>query len=146
MKTIFTVTHLLLRLAGPSAIVMGLLFWNNLALNLIPFHMLAGVLVVLALWTLALLAARAGVHPGIVGLALVWGVIVPTLGIMQNQLLPNAGQGACPISSPSRSTLGNRSAASARRRDCFMARRGASSTHPTSTTASIANKTLNRRA
>lgn len=90
MKMTFTIAHLLLRLAGLSAIVMGLLFWNNLALNLIPFHMLAGVVVVLALWTLALLAARAGAHPLLVGIALVWGLIVPTLGIMQNQLLPNA--------------------------------------------------------
>jgi hypothetical protein len=43
---------------------------------------------VLTLWTLAFLAWRAGVRPGFVALAIVWGLIVPILGLTQTQLLP----------------------------------------------------------
>jgi hypothetical protein len=87
MKTVTTVVHMLLRLAGLTAIVLGVLFWTGNALSLIPIHMLVGFVVVLSLWTLAVLAARAGVQRGLVALALVWGLIVPILGIMQYQLL-----------------------------------------------------------
>ena len=90
MKTVTTVVHMLLRLAGLTAIVLGVLFWTGNALSLIPIHMLVGFVVVLSLWTLAVLAARAGVQRGLVALALVWGLIVPILGIMQNRLLPGS--------------------------------------------------------
>src|SRR5690606_28334452 len=55
---------------------------------LIPVHMLVGLVLVLALWTLAALAARAGVSPGLVALAIAWGAIVPILGLNQGRLLP----------------------------------------------------------
>ena len=45
-------------------------------------------LVVLSLWTLALLSARASERPGLVALAIGWGLIVPILGLTQDQLLP----------------------------------------------------------
>src|SRR6266849_829477 len=90
MKSVTTVVHMLLRLAGLIAIVLGVLFWAGYALSLIPIHMLVGFVVVLSLWTLAVLAARAGVQRGLVALALVWGLIVPILGIMQNRLLPGS--------------------------------------------------------
>ena len=44
----------------------------------------------LSLWTLAILAGRAGVQPGLVGLALVWGLITPILGLTQGQVLVNS--------------------------------------------------------
>jgi hypothetical protein len=47
-----------------------------------------GFVLVFSLWTLAVLAARAGVHPGLVALAIVWGFIVPVLGLTQERLLP----------------------------------------------------------
>jgi hypothetical protein len=68
----------------------GGLFWTGNALTLLPVHMLAGIVLVLALWTLALLAAVSGIHRGFVALAMVWGLIVPILGMTQNQLLPGA--------------------------------------------------------
>src|SRR5262249_46221284 len=90
MQTVTTIVHMLLRIAGLIAIVLGLLFWTGNALSLLPIHMLAGIIVVLALWTLAVLAFRAGVNPGLVALAIVWGLIVPILGLTQTQLLPGS--------------------------------------------------------
>jgi hypothetical protein len=90
MKTATTVTLALFRLCGLVALVLGLLFWTGNARSLLAVHMLVGIVLVLALWVLAGLAARAGVHPGFVALAVVWGIVVPALGIMQTRLLPGA--------------------------------------------------------
>jgi hypothetical protein len=90
MKTAATIAHTLVRIAGPILVVLGLLFWTGNALTLIGLHMLLGLILVLSLWTLALLAWRAGVNRGLVALAIVWGFIVSILGITQNQLLPGA--------------------------------------------------------
>jgi len=88
MKTATTIAHTLIRLSGLTAIVLGVLFWTGNARVLIPVHMLIGLVLVLSLWTLALLAARAGVDRGLVALAAVWGLIVPVLGLTQGELLP----------------------------------------------------------
>jgi hypothetical protein len=69
-------------------IVLGLLFWTGSALALIPVHMLVGLLLVLTLWTIAVLAARTGEQPGLVAAGLLWGLVVPILGVTQDQLLP----------------------------------------------------------
>jgi hypothetical protein len=90
MKTATTIAQMLLRLAGLIAIVLGLSFWTGNFLQLRTFHMLAGLVVVLSLWTLAGLAARAGAPIGLVALAVVWGLIVAILGMTQTQLLPGA--------------------------------------------------------
>ena len=54
-------------------------------MTLIPVHTLLGF--VLSLWTLAALAARAGVAPGLAMLAFVWGVAVTVLRMSQDRLL-----------------------------------------------------------
>jgi hypothetical protein len=88
MKIATTVLQMLVRLAGLTLIVLGVLFWTGHAETLIPVHMLVGFVLVLSLWALAGLAARAGVHPAFVALAIVWGLIVPILGLTQERLLP----------------------------------------------------------
>jgi hypothetical protein len=88
MRTAINVARMLVRLDGIVMIILGTLFWTGNALALIPLHMLLGFLLVLALWTLALLAARSGVHPGLVAVAIVWGFVVPILGMNQDALLP----------------------------------------------------------
>ncbi len=88
MKTAITVAHWLVRLTGLIQIVLGVLFWTGNALTLIPVHMLSGFVLVLSVWTLAVLAAIAGVSRGFVVLVIVWGVIVLVLGLTQTQLLP----------------------------------------------------------
>jgi hypothetical protein len=87
MKTA-TVALWLVRLTGLSQIVTGLLFWTGNALTLIPLHMLSGLGLVLALWTIAFLALRGGVGPGLAGLSVLWGLLVVVLGVTQTQLLP----------------------------------------------------------
>ena len=88
MKTATTILQTLVRLAGVILIVLGVLFWTDHALTLVPVHMLVGFVLVFSLWALAVLAARAGVHPGLVALAIGWGFIVPVLGLTQERLLP----------------------------------------------------------
>jgi hypothetical protein len=83
-----TIARMLLGISGPTALVLGVLFWTGNALTLIPIHMLAGIVLILALWTLAILAAVSGVPRGLVALAIVWGLIVPILGMTQTRLLP----------------------------------------------------------
>jgi len=58
-----TIALLLMRISGLTAVVLGVLFWTGNALTLLPVHMLAGFVLVLTLWILALLALRAGVRP-----------------------------------------------------------------------------------
>jgi plastocyanin len=88
MKTATTAALTLVRATGLIQIVTGVLFWTGNALALIPAHMLSGLVLVLALWALALLGARAGVSPGFVALAVLWGLLVVGLGLTQTQLLP----------------------------------------------------------
>ena len=88
MSIATTVTQLFIRIAGPIMIILGLLFWTDNALFLIPLHMTIPLLIVLALWTLALIAANSGVNPGLVALVAVWSLVMPALGLTQQRLLP----------------------------------------------------------
>lgn len=88
MQTATMISLMLLRLTGLVQVVLGLLFWTGNNLSMIPVHMLVGFVLVLALWALAGLAARAGVTPGLVAFALLWGAVVPVLGLTQQRLLP----------------------------------------------------------
>ncbi len=90
MRTVTTIVQVLVRVCGLALVTLGLLFWTGNARGLIPLHMLLGLVLVLALWTLAGLAARAGAPIGLVALAVVWGLIVPALGLTQAQLLPGS--------------------------------------------------------
>jgi hypothetical protein len=90
MKIATTTAQMLVRFCGIVLITLGLLFWTENALALVPIHMLLGLVLVLMLWTLAGLAARAGVNLALVALAVVWGLIVPVLGMTQAGLLPGS--------------------------------------------------------
>jgi len=90
MKTAVMVTSMLARLTGLIQIVLGVLFWTGYAMSLIPIHIFSGIVLVLSLWTLAILAARAGVRPGLRILSLVWGLITLVLGLTQGQILGNS--------------------------------------------------------
>jgi len=88
MKTAIMVTRGAVSITGLTQIVMGVLFWTGHAMALVPAHMVIGFVFVLGLWTLAVLAARAGAPRGLVAFALVWGLVVPAFGFAQLQLLP----------------------------------------------------------
>jgi hypothetical protein len=88
MQIATTTAQWVVRLTGATQVALGLLFWNGRALTLVPVHMMVGLGFVLGLWVLAGLAARAGVRPGLVLVAALWGIAVLALGITQGRLLP----------------------------------------------------------
>lgn len=90
MKSSTTIAQMTIRISGVILIILGILFWTGRALGLVSLHMLLGLVLVLALWTLALIGARAGVGAGIVSFAIVWGIIVLFLGLTQARLLPGS--------------------------------------------------------
>ncbi len=90
MKTATTVAQMLIRIVGLILIVLGVAFWTGNARGLVSVHMLLGVVLVLALWTLAFLGVRAGVNWGLVVLAVLWGLLVAALGMVQVRLLPGS--------------------------------------------------------
>ena len=82
-----TAAQPLVGLIGLVMVVLGLLFWGGDALSLVPLHMLLGLSLVALLWTLAIIGAQAHVPAGLVVLGIVWGFVVPTLGVLQTGLL-----------------------------------------------------------
>lgn len=88
MNIVTTIAQWSIRIAGPIMLILGLLFWSDNALFLIPLHMTIGLLLVLVLWTLAIIAAISGVNPGFAALVAVWALIMPILGLSQERLLP----------------------------------------------------------
>jgi len=87
VHTATNIVRTLIRLTGLVQIVLGVLFWTGNARGLIPLHQLVGFGLVLSLLVMAALAARAGVNPGLVALAVVWVLVVPVLGLTQDRLL-----------------------------------------------------------
>ena len=75
------------RLCAVIQIVLGVLFWTDTATGLVPLHMLVGFVLVLALATLVVAGARAGVDRRLVAIAAVWVVLVPVFGLSQDSLL-----------------------------------------------------------
>lgn len=88
MNTAIRVTRGVVGITGLIQLALGIVFWTGHLKNLIPFHMLNGVLFVLALWTLAGLTARAGAPIGLVVTTFVWGLVLPAFGMMHMSLLP----------------------------------------------------------
>lgn len=90
MKITANALRILVSAIGAVMIVLGLLFWTGNAFALLPLHMLLGVTLVLMLWIIAVMALVARVNPTLAVVALIWGLIVPVLGITQFQLLPGS--------------------------------------------------------
>jgi len=73
--------------SGVLLLVLGLLIWTGNADQLIGVHIAFGVVLVLSLWTICAVAARAGVASGTVAFAAAWGALVVALGLAQEELL-----------------------------------------------------------
>jgi hypothetical protein len=91
MRTTATVAQMLVRVCGLVLIVLGVLLWTGNALTLLPVHILVGVVLVLALWTLAFIGLRSAAPAGLVVLAFLWGLLVPVLGLTQTRLMVGSG-------------------------------------------------------
>jgi hypothetical protein len=87
MNTAIKTARIAVRITGSLQIILGVLFWVGLLKALVPVHILSGVILVFGLWVLSILAARAGVKPVQVGLALGWGLVALLLGLTQKMLL-----------------------------------------------------------
>jgi hypothetical protein len=85
---VFRSASIVLRLCGALALILGLLFWSGNALNLIPIHMLLGILVVLSLWIVGIgQAFYSGGSWPLAGFALLLGLLVIVVGRTQSSLL-----------------------------------------------------------
>ena len=87
MRSTITAIQMGIRVVWLVQLALGVLFWTGNATGLVDLHQLLGILLVLALWTQAVLAARAGVEARLVAVAAVWGLLVPIVGLTQTSLL-----------------------------------------------------------
>jgi hypothetical protein len=76
------------RVAGLIAIVLGIILWISGGGGIVPLHMLVGIVLVAALWTLAVLGLRAGTGPMLPAIAFAWGIVVVLFGLNQATILP----------------------------------------------------------
>ena len=90
MRSTVSAIQMVIRAVWLVQLVLGVLFWTGNALGLVDLHQLLGMLLVLAFWTLAALARRAGVPGGVVAGAAVLGLVVPIVGLTQRELLPGS--------------------------------------------------------
>jgi hypothetical protein len=87
VQSIARVIQLGLRGLVPVMLVLGLLFWSGNALDLIPIHMLLGLLLVLGVWTVSVMALISGLERPLAGVTLAWGLLLPVFGLTQDSLL-----------------------------------------------------------
>lgn len=87
MKTATNVARFALVGSGALLLVLGLFIWIGDNEALIGTHETLGYLLVLSLWTIALIAARSGVSIGLAASAFVWGLVAVALGLSQEYLL-----------------------------------------------------------
>lgn len=87
MRRTVTIARGIVRLTAIVQIVLGVLFWTDKATDLVPLHQTVGIILVLALETLVVASARAGVDRRLVVIAGIWGVVVVVLGYSQGSLL-----------------------------------------------------------
>lgn len=87
MKNALTTIQILIRTAWTLVLILGLLFWAGLDPNLIKIHLVIGGVLVLSLWGLAFLGARARVSAGLVVMDVAWSLVLPALGLTQALIL-----------------------------------------------------------
>ena len=77
----------LVRIAGIAQLVLGTLLWTGRGYQYLPVHMAIGALLVLGLWTIAVVALTTKVSRGLAVFALVWGIALPVFGMRQGMIL-----------------------------------------------------------
>jgi hypothetical protein len=85
---VLTVFQMILRASFLIQIVLGILFWLGIVTQLIPLHMLIGLIFVISLWVIGL--SQGVVKGGNFGLALasfVVGLAIAVVGLYQKQWL-----------------------------------------------------------
>ena len=82
-----TIAQMLVRVTFLVQIVLGVAFWTGHLLNLVTLHILSGILLVLGLWALAALGARARAPMPLVAVAAIWGALMIAFGLTQDMIL-----------------------------------------------------------
>jgi hypothetical protein len=90
MRQTTVITLGIVRIAGIAQIVLGTLFWTGRAYQYLPVHVAIGALLVLGLWTIAIVSLTAKVNRGPAVFALVWGIALPVFGMRQGMILVGA--------------------------------------------------------
>ena len=88
MQVVLTVTQMLVRITGVLLLILGLLIWTEGMRDLVFPHIILGLVMVIALWLLAVVGARLGAPMGLAASVAAMGLIVLVLGMSQNSLLP----------------------------------------------------------
>lgn len=92
MKGLAPVFHGIVRYGGVITLLLGIFLWTGNFDGLTMYHMLLGILVVLALWLLAIAYAMTGkANIGMVIGAIVLGLAQAALGGTQSAIMPTTG-------------------------------------------------------
>lgn len=89
MQFAVNVLRVLVLALGLILLALGLGLWTGNVLALVGLHELLGFAMVLSLWALAVLALLGGGSRPLAILAVLWGLVMPILGIAQAGLLPD---------------------------------------------------------
>ncbi len=81
---------MLIRLSGAGALLLGLTIWAGYAPSWLTVHIAFGVVLVVAMWAAAALAARTATHRALSMFAFLWGIGVVAFGRAQATILPGS--------------------------------------------------------
>jgi hypothetical protein len=87
MRTTAAISLWIVRIAGTVQLVLGAFFWIGHAYTLLPLHIVSGTLIVVTLWTDAVLALITRTRRGLALFGLVWGLALPAFGLGQAAVL-----------------------------------------------------------
>lgn len=87
MRATATLCIWIMRVAGTLQLLLGALFWTGHAYSFLPLHIVSGVVIVLTLWTVAVMALVVGTHRGLTLFGLLWGLALPAFGMVQASVL-----------------------------------------------------------
>jgi len=87
MRATAAISLWIVRVAGTLQLLLGALFWTGHAYSFLPLHIISGVVIVLTLWTVAVLALVARTRRGLALFGLVWGLALPAFGMQQASML-----------------------------------------------------------
>ena len=77
----------IVRVAGSLQLLLGALFWTGHACSFLPLHIVSGGVIVLTLWTVAVLALVVRTRRGLALFGLLWGLALPAFEMVQASLL-----------------------------------------------------------
>jgi hypothetical protein len=97
MKIATRLVQSAIRVLGLLLLVLGFMFWSGRSLEMVPIHMRLGEILVSLLWILAAMGLRAGVKPGLVLGAMLYGVIVVAFGLRMGTFVPGRAHEAIRI-------------------------------------------------